>query len=159
MTFSVSGAARLEREVVSLRDVEKAAMEKRPRTAASDPTLRRRSRGVTFKDREGHLELSLRGPKDQVVPELFAIARDENSPETASLALDALEGLLESPRARPVASAEERGWFNRGIQGFANVMGMEDARGEAPSAAGPDRAERLKTLDAIWSARTNPIEE
>ncbi len=122
---------------------------------------RQRRRNVVFRAQDGRLELSVRGPSREVIPELLSIAADESNAEMSGLALNALENLL-GPVRKEAAAAESpapEGWLDRQIQGFTNALGAVDAAPEAVLSAETDRSGRLKALEEVWREAKHPNQD
>lgn len=110
---------------------------------------------ITFV-RDGEvLRMQLRGPVDELVPHLLALAEDERQPEIADLALVTLESHFEpldrGEADEAVGSPSEQegfgGWLRRGV---AAVRLATFAESEEPDVQVPDRRARIDRVRRIW---------
>jgi len=107
---------------------------------------------IAFRSSAAGLELEMRGPRREVIPELFRIAASDD-PDRARLARSALEGLLGESEGNSPAAAPGRtgilGWWDRSFGEFAEDTGLSGGAregGDASSAA----ARRLRELREAW---------
>ena len=151
LTSARDDVTRLSKKIAEL-----AAAPQRPKAAPGGQTApAERRRTVVVRDEGGQLELSIQGPRDEVVPELLALAADASRPEAADIALAALENLLGPAPPLPAAPpAAERGWFNERVDQLATAMGMSgdgaDAAADAGASTSRSRADRLAALRELW---------
>ena len=110
-----------------------------------------RRKSVFFIERGDQMELAVRGPRNAVVAELFQIARDQSNPDTAHLALTALENVLagevEAVRAEQEEPPVSGAWLTRGLQSVARELGING--GSADNQAETAR-DRLEELEEAW---------
>ncbi len=126
-----------------------------PRGEASEPPRRR---NTILRESGGRLELSVRGPREQVVPELFAMARNAAHSDAAELALNALENLIPSSPIEPPAPARSESWIRSRFDDVAGALGMAQAELDSaavPPSAASRRSARIAALEQAWNEERN----
>lgn len=103
---------------------------------------------VAFREVEGRLELRVQGPREEVIPELLARARDPLQGAAARLALNALENLLEVPAGEEARDGE--GWLSDRLGGLKEVFGWRSAQENPEVSEDTATARRIEALERAW---------
>jgi hypothetical protein len=164
----------LEGELVATREENDRGMAERSALAAANERRARRGStdaiaaegrraAIEVRRQNGRLTLSIRGPKDELVPRLLAFAREDGGGERTVAAVGTLEGLLaselEARSTRKESVAQVPGFFDRLRVGLSDAA--QDAMGVAEPAPSWTRAPssreatltRLDELEAAWNER------
>lgn len=121
-----------------------------PMTAA-DPVRAEPADAVTVRIAGGAPQLAMRGPRDQVIPELLKLARDTSRPEVARLAVATLEHLLDVNGADSTEAATETGLLaDLGRIADRIGLGVPGRDVDAPERPAIQRSGRIQRLEARW---------